>query len=90
MKLTAQDFKTAETNSVKFRNWLQSAFPVDESKKVYAEQDGEVFHIVVAWRRKYISSNSDSERICTIPVYPQFDPEFNPETFYKNETHLHK
>lgn len=73
------DLKTAEQNFERFHKWLKAAFPVKLPWQVFAEQKNDVMEITKVWR---YGSVSHSEKICDLQLYPRFDPDFNPETFY--------
>ncbi len=79
MKITKKDIKVAQNNYEKFYAWVERRFKVDLPYRVYATQVGDVFSIDQAWHYGTICNQA---HIATIPVYPRFDPEFDPEKFY--------
>lgn len=74
------DLKIAERNAVKFYAWLENAFPCELPWRVYAVQIEDGFSIFKAWN---YGSVQGREYMAIIPMYDRFNPDFNPETFYK-------
>lgn len=77
--------KIADRNFRLFTEWLKVAFP-PESKiwRVYATPigDGATLRIYHHWQ---YGSVTDEKTVATLPVYPMFDPNFDPAIFYQNQ-----
>ena len=78
--MTIRHIATADSNFKKFHVWLDKAYkPAEIFERVYAEQDGETLHINHVWS---YGSVKQVTHVCDLPIYPMFDPEFDPEKFY--------
>ncbi len=83
-KLTHQQLAIANMNFQKFNYWLEQKYkPSELFTRVYAEQDGDILHITHCWNYGSVKQETP---ICDIPMYPMFDPNFDPDTFYANES----
>jgi hypothetical protein len=78
--LTRKQLSTAETNFRRFHLWLEEKYkPAEIFTRVYAEQDGDVLQITHCWNYGSVKQETP---VCDIPMYPMFDPNFDPEIFY--------
>lgn len=80
--MTKQDkinIATAENNFKKFYVWLEKAYPAKLPNRVYAHQIGDSLTILHV--RQYGQINEETP-VAVIPMYPMFDPVFEPEKFY--------
>ena len=80
----ADELKTADANFKKFHEWLHRTFKGNGAyERAYASQVNGQYQITMVWQ---YGSLKDSRVIATIPFYDMFDPEFNPDEFYKTAT----
>lgn len=76
------DLKTATANYEKFHSWLKSKYPPKSMfEKIYTEQvDKNTINVYYCFQ---YGSAKQITPVCTLQMYPMFDPEFDPNTFYK-------
>lgn len=80
---TADKLQIADRNFKKFHEWLHKTFKGNGVfERAYARQIGDQYQINLVWQ---YGSLKDSRTVATIPLYDMFDPDFDPETFYKIE-----
>lgn len=80
MKPTRQQLAIAAANFENFHTWLEQKYkPSEMFSRVYAEQEGDILHITHCWNYGSVKQETP---ICDIPMYPMFDPGFDPNKFY--------
>ncbi|HNM26626.1 MAG TPA: hypothetical protein PKL15_14400 [Saprospiraceae bacterium] len=81
--MTEEERIVAEKNFILFHEWVEKKFAPNRTfERVYVEQDLEAdnFKILHVWS---YGSVKKEKHIATIPKYPRFANDFNPEIFYK-------
>ena len=80
----ADRLQIADVNFKKFHEWLHRTFKGrGVFERAYASQVNGQYQITMVWQ---YGSLKDRKTVATIPLYDMFDPNFDPDEFYKTTT----
>ena len=78
-----KDTDIASANFEKFWQWLNNKYPpISRHEKVHVSDAGNG-QLIVYYCFQYGLAKTHTP-ICTIQMYPMFDKNFNPQTFYES------
>ena len=78
----ADKIQIADANFKKFHEWLHKTFKGrGVFERAYPSQVDGKYQIDMVWQ---YGGLKDRKTVATIPLYDMFDPNFDPDEFYKN------